>query len=100
GLALALEPKLLLLDEPTAGMSAQEAASTVQLIYDITQQFGMSLLFTEHDMNVVFGIAERIYVLHQGAVIAEGLPQSIADNPRVQQVYLGTGETGEEAARD
>lgn len=90
GLALALEPKLLLLDEPTAGMSTQETASTVQLVHDITEQFEMSLLFTEHDMSVVFGISERIYVLHQGTVIAEGLPQDIADNPRVQEVYLGT----------
>ncbi|MDQ7027941.1 MAG: ABC transporter ATP-binding protein [Anaerolineae bacterium] len=90
GLALALEPKLLLLDEPTAGMSAQETEGTVQLIKNITEQFDMSLLFTEHDMDVVFGISERIYVLNQGNVIAQGAPQDIADNPRVQQVYLGT----------
>jgi branched-chain amino acid transport system ATP-binding protein len=90
GLALALEPKLLLLDEPTAGMSPQETQETVQLVNDITKQFNMSLLFTEHDMEVVFGISERIYVLNQGTVIAEGAPQEIADNPRVQQVYLGT----------
>lgn len=90
GLALALEPKLLLLDEPTAGMSPQETEETVQLIKNITQQFDVSLLFTEHDMDVVFGISERIYVLNQGKVIAQGAPQAIADNPRVQQVYLGT----------
>jgi branched-chain amino acid transport system ATP-binding protein len=95
GLALALEPKLLLLDEPTAGMSPQETESTVALVSDITQQFNTSLLFTEHDMEVVFGISERIYVLNQGIVIAEGTPQEIADNPRVQEVYLGTTVEGE-----
>jgi len=89
GLALAMEPKLLLLDEPTAGMSPQETESTVQLINDITQQLKVSLLFTEHDMEVVFNISERIYVLNQGQIIAQGPPQSIADNPRVQEVYLG-----------
>jgi branched-chain amino acid transport system ATP-binding protein len=90
GLALALNPKLLLLDEPTAGMSPQETEDTVALINDITRQFNMSLLFTEHDMDVVFNISQRIYVLAMGQVIAEGAPQAIADNPRVQQVYLGT----------
>ena len=90
GLALALEPTLLLLDEPTAGMSSQETESTVQLVHEITDNLNVSLLFTEHDMSVVFGISERIYVLHQGTIIAEGSPQDIADNPRVQEVYLGT----------
>ncbi len=90
GLALALEPQLLLLDEPTAGMSPRETENTVQLINDITQQFNMSLLFTEHDMEVVFGISERIYVLNHGEVIASGQPQEVADDPRVQEVYLGT----------
>ncbi len=90
GLALALEPKLLLLDEPTAGMSPRETENTVQLVNEITKQFNMSLLFTEHDMEVVFGISERIYVLNHGEVIASGKPQEIADNPRVQEVYLGT----------
>jgi branched-chain amino acid transport system ATP-binding protein len=93
GLALALEPRLLLLDEPTAGMSAHETDSTVQLVNDITQQFNMSLLFTEHDMDVVFGISERIYVLNYGQIIAEGTPQEIAANPQVQEVYLGAGKT-------
>ncbi len=90
GLALAMEPRLLLLDEPTAGMSAQETENTVQLVSSITKQFNMSLLFTEHDMEVVFGISERVYVLNHGIIIAEGLPQEIADNPRVQEVYLGS----------
>jgi branched-chain amino acid transport system ATP-binding protein len=90
GLALAMKPRLLLLDEPTAGMSSQETESTVNLVSEITKQFKMSLLFTEHDMEVVFGMSERIYVLNQGTIIAEGSPQEIAANPRVQEVYLGT----------
>ncbi|GAB4515361.1 MAG: ABC transporter ATP-binding protein [Anaerolineae bacterium] len=90
GLALALEPRLLLLDEPTAGMSPSETENTIALVQQVTQQFGMSVLFTEHDMEVVFGISERIYVLNQGTVIAEGTPQDIAENERVQEVYLGT----------
>lgn len=90
GLALALDPQLLLLDEPTAGMSAQETESTVELVKDLTQKFNVSLLFTEHDMEVVFGISERIYVLNYGAIIAEGTPKEIAENVRVQEVYLGT----------
>jgi branched-chain amino acid transport system ATP-binding protein len=90
GLALAMQPQLLLLDEPTAGMSSQETESTVNLVSQITKEFKMSLLFTEHDMAVVFGMSERIYVLNQGQIIAEGSPQEIAKNPRVQEVYLGT----------
>lgn len=90
GLALAMQPRLLLLDEPTAGMSHAETESTVKLVSDITKEFGMSLLFTEHDMEVVFGMSERIYVLNQGTIIAEGSPKEIAANPRVQEVYLGT----------
>ena len=93
GLALAMKPTLLLLDEPTAGMSQSETENTVQLIKEVTEQFGMSLLFTEHDMDVVFDISERIYVLNQGRIIAEGTPEQIADNADVQQVYLGSAET-------
>lgn len=93
GLALAMKPILLLLDEPTAGMSQSETENTVQLVKEVTEQFGMSLLFTEHDMDVVFDISERIYVLNQGRIIAEGTPQEIAENEAVQQVYLGTADT-------
>ena len=89
GIALASEPELLLLDEPTAGMSAQETHQTIELIGRITREKGLTLLFTEHDMEVVFSISERIMVLYQGRLIAEGTPHEIRRNPDVQKVYLG-----------
>ena len=91
GIALASEPELLLLDEPTAGMSAQETHQTMELIGKITQEKGLTLLFTEHDMEVVFSISQRIIVLHQGRLIAEGTPEEVRHNPEVQKVYLGEG---------
>jgi branched-chain amino acid transport system ATP-binding protein len=89
GIALASEPELLLLDEPTAGMSAQETRQTIELIGRITREKGLTLLFTEHDMEVVFSISERIMVLHQGRLIAEGSPEEVRNNPDVKKVYLG-----------
>ncbi len=91
GIALASEPELLLLDEPTAGMSAQETHQTMELIGKITREKGLTLLFTEHDMQVVFSISRRIMVLHQGRLIAEGSPEEVRRNPEVQKVYLGEG---------
>ncbi len=91
GIALASEPELLLLDEPTAGMSAQETHHTMELIGKITREKGLTLLFTEHDMEVVFSISQRIMVLHQGRLIAEGAPEEVRKNPEVQKVYLGEG---------
>ena len=91
GIALASEPELLLLDEPTAGMSAQETHQTMELIGKITREKGLTLLFTEHDMQVVFSISQRIMVLHQGRLIAEGSPEEVRRNPEVQKVYLGEG---------
>ena len=89
GIALASEPQLLLLDEPTAGMSPQETAGTIALIGKIARERSLTLLFTEHDMDVVFSIAEKITVLHQGKVLAEGAPDEVRQNLEVQQVYLG-----------
>jgi branched-chain amino acid transport system ATP-binding protein len=89
GLALALEPKLILLDEPTAGMSPDETASTVALISRLAREFNMTLLFTEHDMSVVFGISQYIRVLYYGSIVAAGRPQEISENPEVQRIYLG-----------
>jgi len=88
-IALAAKPRLLLLDEPTAGMSPQETADTIALIRDIVRARGLTLLFTEHDMSVVFGIAERISVLHHGEIIASGTPEAVRNHPEVKRVYLG-----------
>jgi len=89
GIALALEPEILLLDEPTAGMSAAETRESIALIGRLARERGLTLLFTEHDMAVVFSIAQRITVLHQGNVIADGSPDEVRRNPEVRQVYLG-----------
>ena len=92
GIALASDPQILLLDEPTAGMSPQETADTIALVGRIVRERGLTLLFTEHDMDVVFSIAERITVLHQGAVLAEGTPEEVQKNEDVQRIYLGEAE--------
>ncbi|MCI0547128.1 MAG: ABC transporter ATP-binding protein [Candidatus Rokubacteria bacterium] len=89
GIALALEPEILLLDEPTAGMSAAETRESIRLIARIARERGLTLLFTEHDMEVVFSIAQRITVLHQGKVIADGPPEEVRRHPDVRRVYLG-----------
>jgi branched-chain amino acid transport system ATP-binding protein len=89
GIALASEPRLLLLDEPTAGMSASETRDAIALIERIVAERGLSLLFTEHDMEVVFQIAQRIGVLHQGRLIAEGTPAEVRSDPDVRRIYLG-----------
>ncbi len=89
GIVLAGEPEMLLLDEPTSGMSAKETNSTIELIGRIAREKGFTLLFTEHDMAVVFSISERILVLHQGRMIAEGSPDEVRGNPEVKKVYLG-----------
>ena len=86
-IALACDPKLLLLDEPTAGMSPEETERTIALIKRISA--GRTVILVEHKMKVVMTISDRITVLHQGAVLAEGTPGEIRENERVQQVYLG-----------
>jgi len=88
-IALANRPELLLLDEPTAGMAPQERMELIALVVGIVRDRRLTVLFTEHDMDVVFAAAERILVLHQGQVIAEGSPQAVRDNPEVQEIYLG-----------
>ena len=89
GLALASDPALLLLDEPTAGMSASETHDTIRLIEKIAGERALTLLFTEHDMEVVFQISQKIAVLHQGKLIADGTPAEVRADPEVRRVYLG-----------
>jgi len=93
GLALASGPAVLLLDEPTAGMSATETHETIRLLERIAAERELTLLFTEHDMEVVFSIAQKIAVLHQGHIIAEGRPEEVRGDPEVRRVYLGHGLT-------
>jgi branched-chain amino acid transport system ATP-binding protein len=89
GIALASEPSLLLLDEPTAGMSVTETRETIRLVERIARERALTLLFTEHDMEVVFSIAQKITVLHQGRVIADGPPADVRADAEVRRVYLG-----------
>src|SRR3984957_1327734 len=88
GIALATEPQLLCLDEPTAGMSAAETHETMQLVKRIGEN--LTILIVEHDMEVVMELADRITVLHYGAILAEGTPEEIQENPKVLEVYLKT----------
>ena len=89
GLALASDPAVLLLDEPTAGMSASETHEAIALIERIARERGITLLFTEHDMAVVFSIAQHIAVMHQGRIIADGTPAAVRADAEVRRVYLG-----------
>ncbi|MFH1243532.1 MAG: ABC transporter ATP-binding protein [Pseudomonadota bacterium] len=87
GLGLAQRPKLLLLDEPSAGLSMEECSEAIEIINNLGE--GITAVIVDHDMDLVFGVAERIIVLHYGQVIADGQPQEIKTDPRVQEIYLG-----------
>ncbi len=88
-LALADRPRLLLMDEPTAGMAQRSRTRLMTLARGLAQRDGVAVLFTEHDMDVVFGFADRVIVLDRGKIIAEGTPAEVRADPRVQAVYLG-----------
>ncbi len=91
--ALANEPRLLLMDEPTAGMAPNERIALMDLAAEIAKSRSIAVLFTEHDMDVVFQHADRVIVLDRGRLIAEGTAPEVRANPQVQAVYLGTGAT-------
>ncbi|MGD2269983.1 MAG: ABC transporter ATP-binding protein [Desulfobacterales bacterium] len=88
-IALGSKPELLFLDEPTAGMSGEETHETMNLVKRLNQEMDLTILFTEHDMSVVFGYARRLTVLHQGSIIAEGSPEEVRSNETAQKIYLG-----------
>jgi branched-chain amino acid transport system ATP-binding protein len=92
-IALANDPKLLLMDEPTAGMAPRERNELIALVKRLVVERGISVLFTEHSMDVVFAFADRVIVLARGQLIADGTAAEIRDNPKVQEVYFGTGKT-------
>jgi branched-chain amino acid transport system ATP-binding protein len=87
--ALAQKPKILMLDEPTAGMAQADRTSTMELIKRLRREQGVTVVMTEHDMDVIFGIADRIMVMNYGEVIATGAPEEVRTNPLVREVYLG-----------
>ena len=89
-MALSRAPRLLLMDEPTAGMAPQERAALMRLVRDLSSAKGLAVLFTEHDMDVVFGVADRILVLARGELVAVGPPAAMRADPKVRAVYLGT----------
>ena len=89
GIVLATGPDLLLLDEPTCGMSPVETSNTIELIKEIAQNRSLSVLFTEHKMDVVFSISSHIAVMNFGSIIAAGTPDEVRTNEKVQQIYFG-----------
>lgn len=91
GVSLALKPKLLMLDEPTAGMSPDDRMEVVSLIKELQLMHDLTLLLTEHDMDVVFGLATRLTVLSYGEIIASGVPEEVRQDSTVREVYLGQG---------
>lgn len=97
-IALCHRPRLLLMDEPTAGMAPAARIELMQLVADIVREQGLSVMFTEHDMDVVFAHAHHIMVLNRGALIADGSADEVRRDPRVQEVYLGGGTLFKEAS--
>jgi branched-chain amino acid transport system ATP-binding protein len=97
--ALTNQPKLLLMDEPTAGMGPAERQSLMELTSDIVRNQDIGVLFTEHDMDVVFTHSDRIIVLNRGELVAEGTPAEVRENTKVQEIYLGRGHSDDKKMR-
>jgi branched-chain amino acid transport system ATP-binding protein len=89
--ALGNEPEFLILDEPTAGMSVEETTATMELVRRLAVEQGLTLLFCEHDIDIVFSMSDRIMVMQQGTTIIEGTPDEVRENEQVQQAYMGGG---------
>jgi ABC-type branched-chain amino acid transport systems, ATPase component len=88
-IALAGQPRLLFLDEPTAGMSIEEARSTMELVDRLNRELGLTVLFTEHDMGIVFNHARKLTLMHRGEIVVQGTPEQVRANETAQKVYLG-----------
>jgi branched-chain amino acid transport system ATP-binding protein len=89
-LALVLQPKVLLLDEPTAGMGPEEREQMIETVHNLWHKGGLTLVFIEHDMDIVFRIAQKIHVLSYGRLLSQGTPDEIRNDPAVIEAYLGT----------
>ena len=90
-LTMAIEPELILLDEPTAGMGKEESIETVRMVRELSAERGITLVLIEHDLEIVLGVSDRVTVMHDGLKLAEGTPAKIRENEAVQRAYLGTG---------
>ncbi len=97
--ALAMEPKVLMLDEPVAGMNREETEDMARFILDVKEEWGVTVLMVEHDMGMVMDISDHVVVLNFGEVIAQGLPREVAADPHVVEAYLGSGDVEELRAR-